>query len=111
MDVTWDDAKNRKNIAERQLPLSLGGVVLDDEMRIEKHDRRHSTPEQDRWQTVGRAGKVLFAVYTEIGESSHIISIRFADTEEKRLYYGVSDLQKAGWYRVNPGGTGNAGGS
>ena len=33
------------------------------------------------------------------------------DTEEKRLYYGERDLQASGWYRVNPGGTGNAGGS
>ena len=108
MDVTWDDEKNRRNIAERDLPLSLGGVVLDDAMRIERHDRRHSTPEQERWQTIGKAGKVLFTVYTEIGERPYIISIRLADTEEKRLYYGYSDLQKAGWYRVNPGGTGNA---
>ena len=41
MDVTWDPAKNKKNIDERQLPLSLGGLVLDDEMRIERHDKNH----------------------------------------------------------------------
>jgi len=56
MDVTWDPEKNKKNIAERQLPLSLGGLVLDDEMRIERHDKKHSTPEEDRWQTIGKAG-------------------------------------------------------
>ena len=111
MDVTWDTAKNQKNIAERRLPLSLGGLVLDDEMRIERHDKKHSTPEQDRWQTIGAAGKVLFMVYTESAEMPHIISVRLADMEEKRLYYGERDLQAAGWYRVNPGGMGNAGGS
>ena len=95
MDVTWDTAKNQKNIDKRHLPLSLGGLVLDDEMRIERHDKEHSTPEQDRWQTIGMAGKVLFMVYTE----------------EKRLYYGERDLQASGWYRVNPGRTGHAGGS
>jgi uncharacterized DUF497 family protein len=83
MDVTWDSAKNKKNIAERQLPLSLGGLVLDDEMRIERHDK----------------------------EIPHIISVRLADAEEKRLYYGDRDLQETGWYRVNPGRNGNAGGS
>jgi len=57
------------------------------------------------------AGKVLFMVYTEPGEIPHIISVRLADTEEKRLYYGDRDLQKTGWYRVNPGRNGNAGGS
>jgi len=42
--VTWDSAKNKKNVAERQLPLSLGGLVLDDEMRIKRHDKKHSRP-------------------------------------------------------------------
>jgi uncharacterized DUF497 family protein len=107
MDVTWDIEKNQKNINKRHLPLSLGGLVLDDEMRIERHDKEHSTPEQDRWQTIGMAGKVLFMVYTESGEIPHIISIRLADTDEKRLYYGERDLQ-SGWYRVNPGRNGNA---
>ena len=114
MDVTWDTAKNQKNIAKRHLPLSLGGLVLDDEMRIERHDKEHSISEQDRWQTIGMAGKVLFMVYTEAsstlvgGEIPHIISVRLADMEEKRLYYGERDLQAAGWYRVNPGRTDNA---
>jgi len=117
MDVTWDAAKNQKNIAERQLPLSLGGLVLDDEMRIERHDKKHSTPEQDRWQTIGKAGRVLFTVYTEAaktlggGEMPHIISVRLADMEEKRLYNGERGLQASGWYRVNSGGMGDAGGS
>ena len=88
MVVTWDTDKNQKNINKRHLPLSLGGLVLDDVMRIERHDKEHSTPEQDRWQTIGMAGKVLFMVYTEAGEIPHVISIRLADTEEKRLYYG-----------------------
>ena len=35
-------------------------------------------------------------------EVPHIISIRLADTDEKRLYYGERDLQATGWYRVNP---------
>ena len=109
MDVTWDSAKNKKNIAERQLPLSLGGLVLDDEMRIERHDKKHSTPEQDRWQTIGKAGRVLFMVYSEAGKIPRIISVRLADTEEKRLYNGERDLQETDWYRVNPGRNGNAG--
>jgi len=109
MDITWDPAKNEININRRHLPLSLGGLVLDDEMRIERHDEEHSTPGQDRWQTIGMAGKVLFMVYTEAGELPHVISVRLADTEEKRLYYGERDFQADGWYRVNPGRTGNAG--
>jgi len=102
MKVTWDSEKNQRNINKRHLPLSLGGLVLDDVQRIERHDEEHSTPEQDRWQTIGKAGKVLFMVYTEAGEIPRIISVRLAETEEKRLYYGDRDLQSTGWYRVNP---------
>ena len=109
MDVTWDEAKNQINLNKRHLPLSLGGLVLDDEMRIERHDKEHSTPDQDRWQTIGMAGKVLFMVYTEAGEIPHIVSVRLADTEEKRLYHGERELQATGWHRVNPGRAGNAG--
>jgi uncharacterized DUF497 family protein len=102
MDVTYDPEKNQRNINLRRLPLSLGGVVLDDTLRIERHDVEHSTPDEDRWQTIGLAGKLLFVVYMELGEKPHIISVRLADLEERRLYYGDSNLQPGGWYRVNP---------
>lgn len=108
MDVRYDPEKNRRNIRLRRLPLSLGGMVLDDVMRIERHDEEHSTAAEDRWQTIGIAGKLLFVVYMERGERPHIISVRLADIEERRLYYGDSDLQAGGWYRVNPGGNGDA---
>ena len=108
MDVTYDSEKNRRNINLRHLPLSLGGLVLEDTQRIERHDVTHSTPKEDRWQTIGLAGKLLFTVYIEGSEKPHIISVRLADTEERRLYYGDSDLQAGGWFRVNPGRNGDA---
>jgi uncharacterized DUF497 family protein len=108
MDVTYDPEKNRRNISLRRLPLSLGGLVLDDERRVERHDDEHSAPEQDRFQTIGLAGKLLFVVYMERGEKPHIISVRLANPKERRLYYGDSDLQPGGWYRVNPGRNGDA---
>jgi uncharacterized DUF497 family protein len=106
--LTYDHEKNQKNINLRRLPLSLGGLVLDDMRRIERYDEEHSTPGQDRWQTIGRAGKLLFVVYMERGIMPHIISVRLAEPEERRLYYGDSDLQAADWYRVNPGRSGDA---
>jgi len=102
MKVTWDSEKNIRNINKRHLPLSLGGVVLDDVQRIERYDKEHSTPEQTRWQTIGLAGKVLFVVYMEGVEVPHIISIRLAEAEEKGLYNGDRDIQSTDWYRVNP---------
>jgi hypothetical protein len=44
MDVTWNPEKEKKNINKRRLPLSLGGLVLDDIQRIERYDEEHSTP-------------------------------------------------------------------
>jgi hypothetical protein len=35
----------------------------------------------------------FFSWSIEAGEIPHIISVRLADTEEKRLYYGERDLQ------------------
>jgi uncharacterized DUF497 family protein len=108
MDVIWDPVKNADNIRRRRLPLSLGGLVLDDRQRIERHDDEHSTPREDRWQTIGLAGKVLFVVSEERSDMPNVISLRFADAEERSLYYGNRDLQSTGWYRVNPSGNENA---
>jgi uncharacterized DUF497 family protein len=108
MDVQYDSEKNQRNINLRRLPLSLGGLVLEDTQRIERHDFEHSTPEEDRWQTIGLAGKLLFVVYMERRDIPHIISVRLAEPEERSLYYGDYDLQPGGWYRVNPGRTDNA---
>jgi uncharacterized DUF497 family protein len=102
MDITFDPDKNQKNINRRRLPFSLASLVLDDIRRIERHDEEHSTPEEDRWQTIGMAGKILFVVYTERDDTPHIISLCLADPEEMRLYYGYRDLYEADWYRINP---------
>jgi uncharacterized DUF497 family protein len=102
VDITFDPDKNRKNIEKRKLPFSLASLVLDDMQRLERHDIEHSTPEEDRWQTIGIAGKLLFVVYTERNEMPHIISLRLAEPEEGRLYYGHRNLQKTDWYRINP---------
>ncbi|MDR0551750.1 MAG: BrnT family toxin [Spirochaetaceae bacterium] len=99
--VTWDSEKNRKNIEKHKLPLSLGGAVLDDFLRIERYDCEHSMLGEDRWQTIGMAGKILFAVYMERGDTPHIISVRLADAEERRIYNGDDNIYKDGWRRVN----------
>jgi uncharacterized DUF497 family protein len=111
MELTWDPDKNQRNINKRRLPFSLASLVLDDARRIERHDVEHSTPDEDRWQTIGIAGKILFVVYMERGDKPHIISVRLANAEERRLYYENSNVSAEGWYRVNPGRAGDAPGS
>jgi uncharacterized DUF497 family protein len=100
MIVTWDPDKNTKNINKRKLPFSLGALVFNDAERIERYDEEHSYDEE-RWQTIGRANGALFVVYMERNDTPHIISVRLADKEERRLYYGYSNLY-SGWYRINP---------
>jgi uncharacterized DUF497 family protein len=102
MIITYDPNKNQRNINLRKLPFSLASLVLDDSQRLERHDDEHSTPDEDRWQTIGLAGKLLFVVYTERNEIPHIISLRLAEPDEKRLYYGDRNLYQTEWYRINP---------
>jgi hypothetical protein len=54
------------------------------------------------WQTIGIAGKVLFVVYTERGDLTRIISARFAEPFERRIYYGDSEIYPGGWQRAYP---------
>jgi uncharacterized DUF497 family protein len=99
--VTWDSEKNKKNLAKHRLPLSLGAAALDDFERIERFDFEHSTQAEDRRQSIGMAGRVLFVVFMENGDTPHIISVRLADAKERRFYYGYSNLYEGDWYRVN----------
>ncbi|MBQ8699301.1 MAG: BrnT family toxin [Schwartzia sp.] len=58
-------------------------------------DHRHSEDEPRRI-TIGKAGKILFVVYTErhydIGEVVRIISARRATEQERRFYYDRDGL-------------------
>ena len=51
---------------------------------------------------MGMAGKVIFVVYTERGEYTWIISARFAEPFERRIYYEYSEIYPRGWQRANP---------
>ena len=52
-----------------------------DPNRIEYYDKSHSTDE-DRFITIGFAGKLLFVVYTERKENVRLISARLATNSE-----------------------------
>jgi hypothetical protein len=44
-----------------------------------------SSDSEDRWQTMGFVGNVLFVVYTERGDVTRIISARVAEPFERRI--------------------------
>ena len=56
----------------------------------------HATGEE-RWQTLGKVGAVLFVVYTERGENKRIITARPADKTERRSYYGYYQIDGKDW--------------
>lgn len=57
--------------------------VFFDPNRIEYYDKSHSTDE-DRFITIGFAGKILFVVYTERKENVRLISARLATNSERK---------------------------
>ena len=69
--------------------------IFDDPLRVMQYDMAHSGLEE-RWQTLGMANGVLFAVYTERGERIRIITARKATSEERRIYHGTSE--KGFWF-------------
>jgi uncharacterized DUF497 family protein len=95
MEFEWYSEKEQANIEKHGINLDTVKKVFDDPFRIEQYDLEHSGLE-DRWQTLGMAGDVLFVVYTERGDRARIITAREAEPEERRLYYGQNT--KGYWF-------------
>jgi uncharacterized DUF497 family protein len=101
MDFEWDAAKERKNIEKHNgISFDDAMLVFNDGERIERYDWEHSVV-KDRWQTIGLVGPLLFVVNTESEDTARIISARFANPKEQRLYYGNYKTNLDGWYRAN----------
>ena len=67
MKFAWQPEKERQNIAKHHVTFSDAIQIFRDPCRMERHDDDNSDDEE-RWQTIGKAGKELFVVYTERGE-------------------------------------------
>ena len=87
--IEWDDKKNEINKRKHGINFEAAAYVFTDPARLEFFDEAHSD-EEDRYQVVGSVGKIVFVVYTERGNTTRMISARFATAEERRMYYGDS---------------------
>jgi len=88
MQFEWDEEKNRINKEKHDgIGFELAIRIFLDDKRLELYDEAHSSADEDRWNTIGMVGKILFVVYTERGETIRIISARRATREEERKYY------------------------
>jgi uncharacterized DUF497 family protein len=85
MRVTFDPAKNAKNIAERGLPFERV-AELAWESAVLQEDRRKDYGER-RVRVLARLGQRLHvAVITMRGDAMHVISFRKANRKEVEWY-------------------------
>ena len=77
-----------------------------DPFRLERPDDSEGNEmREERWQTLGRVGKLFFVVYTETmdeeGGAVRLISARIATKAEQRSYNGHDDDNIKGWTKTN----------
>ncbi|MDR0312861.1 MAG: BrnT family toxin [Treponema sp.] len=96
--VEWDEEKNILNKQVHKLSFEAAQYVFIDPERLERLDRsERNTSGEERLQTLGMVGKVLFVVYTERGENKRIIMARPANKAERRSYNGYYQIDGKGW--------------
>ena len=95
MEFEWYSEKERLIAEKHKVSMEAVKRIFDDPLRIVQYDDIHSGLEE-RWQTLGVANRVLFAVYTERGTKTRIITARKATPEERRIYHGES--KKGSWF-------------
>jgi uncharacterized DUF497 family protein len=99
MAFIWDPNKAEINVRVHGIRFTTAEYIFDDPLRIRRHDD-DSSDSEERYQTIGRAGQVLFVVYTEEGdEDIRLITARVASPKERRIY-GFSEAYPHGWERA-----------
>lgn len=104
--IIWDEAKNAENKRKHGISFETARFIFGDSERLWKFDRSDgNTSGEERWQSLGMAGNVLFVVYTEreIGEinETRIVSARLANKAERRSYNGYYRIDNKGWSKAN----------
>ena len=100
--VEWDSNKAQENLLEHKVSFETAQYIFSDLNRLERIDRSESNISgEERWQTLGKVGKLLFVVYTERGENKRLISARLADKSERRIYNGYYRINDQGWSKAD----------
>ena len=94
MQFAWDEAKNRCNTLKHKVSFETARLVFDDPNALSMKER--VVEDEERWQTLGRAGGVVLLVahtYQEKAENEliRIISARKAKPRERRIYESQHD--------------------
>jgi uncharacterized DUF497 family protein len=101
-EIEFDPRKEEQNWKAHKVHLATAALVFADPMRIERRDdSKGNMSGEERWQTLGMVGKVLFVVYTERGDKTRLISARPAKGPEKRSYYGHDESNRKEWSKAD----------
>ena len=90
MRFTWDEDKNRRNLAKHKISFETARLVFEDPFHVSRLER--VVEGEDRWQTMGLIGSVVVVLvahtYREEGDEAviRIISARKATSHERRYY-------------------------
>ena len=100
--ISWDEAKNIENKSNHKISFEVAQYVFSDPLRIWRFDKsKNNKSQEERWQTIGKVGKLFFVVYAEQEEDSkiitRIISAREAEKHERRSYNGYYTIDDKGW--------------
>ncbi|GMO13031.1 MAG: BrnT family toxin [Treponemataceae bacterium] len=99
--ITWTTEKNIENISKHHISLEVAQYVFQDQERIERLDQSEGNASgEERWQTIGKVGRLLFVVYMERGNETRIISARKAEKPERRSYNGYYHVDGKGWTKA-----------
>ena len=86
MAIEFDSKKNAINLRKHGVPLSEGDGVLNDPLALTIEDP--TAADEQRFVTVGTNifGSVMVVVWTGRGEDIRLISVRKAESKERREY-------------------------
>jgi uncharacterized DUF497 family protein len=87
MSFEWDVEKARTNFRKHGARFSEALPIFDDDYAITIPDEE-SDPDEPRFVSIGMGAKnrILLAVYCYRGKNIRIISVRLAETHERREY-------------------------
>lgn len=90
--TTWDDAKNERNIREREIDFSDLGEAFDGRFALISEDRRRDYGEQ-RFNMLVEIRNLIFSItFTPRPPKHRIISARLASRKERRAYHAKQQV-------------------
>lgn len=102
MEIEWNSEKNEKNKREHGISFETAKYVFADPNRLERYDRSENNDSgEDRYQTLGAVGRILFVVYVERQEVCRLISARLASKDERRIYDENGKADNSDWRPAN----------